>query len=189
MVIIKFFERLLKKSGKALFGFLIGISMTSFSQTKIEVEVLPPLLNPDKPIFIALDYNNWNPGDSKYMLKKESEKVYSIVLENSPASFEYKFTQGTWMYVEGTPDGQSLPNHSFDRTVQKGNFQKTSILGLERQVLYDIIIEQLPENTPQDSKIFIAGNCNNWDAGNPDFELRKNINGQYVFKLYTDLQK
>lgn len=46
MVIIKFFERLLKKSGKALFGFLLGISMTSFSQTKIEVEVLPPYSTP-----------------------------------------------------------------------------------------------------------------------------------------------
>lgn len=189
MVIVKFLEWLFKSPKNAILAFLTGITLTSFAQTKIEVEVLAPLINPDKPLYIALDYNNWNPGDSKYILKKESDKVYSILLENAPASFEFKFTQGSWMYVEGTPDGQSLPNHSFDRTVQKGNFQKTSILGWERQVVYDLIIEQIPENTPKDSKIYIAGNFNNWDAGNPDFELRRNINGQYVFKLYTDLQK
>jgi AraC-like DNA-binding protein len=171
-------------------GLFLLVSHGVFSQNlKIEVEVFGPLLEPSKDIFIALDYNQWHPGDSKYRLKREGGNLYSVELINPPSVFEYKFTQGTWMFVEGTPDGQSLPNRSYDNKINVATTLKTSILGWEKQVVYDLFIEDLPTNTPKDSKIFISGNFNNWETGDPNYELKKNNLGHYVFKLFSDLPK
>jgi AraC-like DNA-binding protein len=165
------------------------LSLTLAAQVKIEVEVLSPFLDANKPLFIALDYNKWNPGDPSYILNKERNNVYAIVLENAPTSFEYKFTQGSWMLVEGTPSGEGLPNRSFDVNVAKSNHVKTSILGWEKQVLYDIIVEDIPENTPKDAAIYVSGNFNNWESGNADYQLRRNIQGQYTTRIYSDMPK
>ena len=161
----------------------------AWSQVKIEVTIVSPLPNPTKSIFLALDYNKWNPGDKLYMLEKTSENTFSIVLQNTPEHFEYKFTQGSWMFVEGTPDGQNLPNRSYDKNVEKEKIIKATILGWEKQATYDILLENIPENTPEDAHIYIAGNFNNWETNNPDFELKKNQNGLYFIKLYSELQK
>lgn len=148
---------------KMLCFYFFFLSQLISAQVKIEVEVLSPFLDANKPLFVALDYNKWNPGDPAYILNKEKDNLYSIVLENVPSSFEYKFTQGSWMLVEGTPSGEGLPNRSFDINVTKSNIVKAKILGWEKQVAYDIIVDNIPENTPKDAEIFVSGNFNNWE--------------------------
>jgi hypothetical protein len=174
---------------KMLFVYFCFLSQIVTAQVRIEVEVLSPFLDANKPLFIAVDYNKWNPGDPSYILNKEKNNVYSIVLENTPTSFEYKFTQGSWMLVEGTPSGEGLPNRSFDVNVTKSKIIKTSILGWEKQVAYDIIVDDIPENTPKDAEIYMAGNFNNWESGNADYQLRRNIQGQYTTRIYSDMPK
>lgn len=174
---------------KMLLIYFCFWSQYGAAQVKIEVEVLSPFLDANKPLFIAVDYNNWNPGDPSFILNKEKENLYSIVLENAPTSFEYKFTQGSWILVEGTPSGEGLPNRSYDINVSKTNTVKAKILGWEKQVAYDIIIENIPENTPKDATIYISGNFNNWESGNADYQLRQNIQGQHTTRIYSDLPK
>lgn len=174
---------------KMLCFYFFFLSQLISAQVKIEVEVLSPFLDANKPLFVALDYNKWNPGDPVYILNKEKENLYSIVLENVPSSFEYKFTQGSWMLVEGTPSGEGLPNRSFDRNVSKSNIVRTKILGWEKQVAYDIIVDNIPENTPRDAEIFVSGNFNNWESGNVDYQLKRNIQGQYTTRIYSDMPK
>ncbi len=174
---------------KMLCLYFFFLSQIVSAQVKIEVEVLSPFLDANKPLFVALDYNKWNPGDPAYILKKENENLYSIVLENVPSSFEYKFTQGSWMLVEGTPSGEGLPNRSFDRNVTKSNIVRAKILGWEKQVAYDIIVDNIPENTPKDAEIFVSGNFNNWESGNADYQLKRNIQGQYTTRIYSDMPK
>jgi AraC-like DNA-binding protein len=174
---------------KMLCFYFFFLSQLISAQVKIEVEVLSPFLDANKPLFVALDYNKWNPGDPVYILNKEKENLYSIVLENVPSSFEYKFTQGSWMLVEGTPSGEGLPNRSFDRNVSKSNIVRTKILGWEKQVAYDIIVDNIPENTPRDAEIFVSGNFNNWESGNVDYQLKRNIQGHYTTRIYSDMPK
>lgn len=174
---------------KMLCFYFFFLSQLISAQVKIEVEVLSPFLDANKPLFVALDYNKWNPGDPAYILNKEKENLYSIVLENVPSSFEYKFTQGSWMLVEGTPSGEGLPNRSFDRNVTKSSIVKAKILGWEKQVAYDIIVDNIPENTPKDAEIFVSGNFNNWESGNADYQLKRNIQGQYTTRIYSDMAK
>lgn len=174
---------------KALCVFICLMGQSLFAQVRIEVEVLSPFLDANKPLFIALDYNKWNPGDPAYKLTKVKENEYYIDLSDAPASFEYKFTQGSWILVEGTPSGEGLPNRNFDINSAKTKLVEVKILGWEKQVAYDIIVDNIPENTPKDAEIFISGNFNSWEASNADYKLKRNIQGQFTTKIYSDLQK
>ena len=168
---------------------LLAFNLFTYGQVKVEVDLLVPPLSPEKPLFIALDYNNWNPGDLQYKLTKVNDKKYFIVLQNPPAQFDYKITQGNWMYVEGSLNGQNLQNHTFDAKVNTSKLVNTKILGWEKRVTYEIIVKNIPENTPKDAKIFISGNFNNWEANNEFYELKKNQNGTYNVQFVTELSK
>lgn len=45
------------------------------------------------------------------------------------------------------------------------------------------VIESLPENTPQQDLIYIAGSMNNWVPDDPDFLLKKNENNKWEIQL------
>ena len=47
-----------------------------------------------------------------------------------------------------------------------------------------IIIEDIPSNTPENAKLFLASNLNYWDPGDPNFQFKKDeIKGFYYYKL------
>ena len=45
------------------------------------------------------------------------------------------------------------------------------------------MVVELPANTPNDAKIFVAGNFNNWQENNSDFELEKQPDGRYALEV------
>ena len=170
-------------------GFFITWITVVKAQVRVEVELVATPLLPDNPLFIAVDFNNWNPGDPRFALKKGENNKYYIELEDAPDKFEYKFTQGTWMLVEGTPQGETLPNRTYERTINPSGLISNTIIGWEKQVAYTFIIKNIPENTPQDARIFVTGNFNNWDPGNAYYQLKRKIDGTYQTIIYSDLEK
>jgi alpha-glucosidase len=47
-----------------------------------------------------------------------------------------------------------------------------------------IILDKLPEDTPEQSKIYLAGNLNDWMPNDPDYKFSKNEDGKYF--LFID---
>jgi len=55
-----------------------------FAQVTVYVDSVP-LSTPDSAaIYIAGDFNGWNPGDSNFRLAKDSTGVYNITLKAQP---------------------------------------------------------------------------------------------------------
>ncbi len=156
------------------------------NELTISVEVSIPLLLADENIYMASDFNDWNPGDAKYRLQKVAPQRYELKIKNPPQIFEYKFTQGTWATSEGTPAGESLSNRIYRRSKVGTDTLETSILGWEEQIVYTIIVTAIPDNTPKDASIYIAGNFNNWSPNDENYRLRKNIDGSYRTIVYSD---
>ena len=48
---------------------------------------------------------------------------------------------------------------------------------------------EAPNDTPDDARIYIAGNFNEWDPQNPDYELRKQDDNTWRISISTDLEK
>ncbi|NUO01814.1 MAG: helix-turn-helix domain-containing protein [Saprospiraceae bacterium] len=45
------------------------------------------------------------------------------------------------------------------------------------------LLEQIPANTPSGDTLFLASSINNWDAGNPGYQFRRNASGQHYLTL------
>lgn len=94
-------------------AFLI-FSFNAVAQHTIVIEItrLPSATATEK-IYLAGNFNNWNPKDENYRLQLHSQERYAILLKNIPAdTYEFKFTQGSWEKVETSSDGKNIANRT-----------------------------------------------------------------------------
>ena len=89
---------------------------TTHAQLTIKVTSLPMGAPPNTTLFIAGNFNNWNPGDSTKILTKRPDATYAISITPPNGLVEFKFTRGTWASNEGDASGGFQPNHQFNYT-------------------------------------------------------------------------
>jgi len=76
---------------------------------------------PDKKIYLAGNFNGWNPSDPAYLLTdQDGDGMWSVTIKLSPGTYQYKFVIGgtTWIkdpYAPSeAPDGFGGRNGQFD---------------------------------------------------------------------------
>ncbi|MBL0745606.1 helix-turn-helix domain-containing protein [Chryseolinea sp. Jin1] len=155
------------------------------AQIRIEVIKHPKFILKDSSLFISGTFNNWSPGEETFKLTRRPDGVYYFDLPDTLESFEYKFTQGGWQIVEGYADGKILPNRVYNKVVEDNpHLIRVVIEGWEKQPEYTIIVDKVPENTPFDASLYVAGNFNNWNPGDKNYRMRKQIDGSYQILIY-----
>ncbi len=88
------------------------------------VTSLPDYTPPGDPIYIAGNFNEWNPGNAQYALSKNDDNRWEITLDGftDGETIEFKFTRGSWDKVEVGAQGEEISNRGFtfngDQTVQ-----------------------------------------------------------------------
>ncbi len=91
---------------------VLTVHQLGFAQYKLTIRInsLPP--NPATDVvYVAGNFNNWNPKDELCKFKKDSLGKFIISFPNVPANdYEYKFTRGGWETVETTSDGRNIAN-------------------------------------------------------------------------------
>ncbi|HEY3385600.1 MAG TPA: alpha/beta hydrolase-fold protein [Saprospiraceae bacterium] len=105
--------------------FWMIVSIASIhAQLTITVTSVPPNTPPDSTIYIAGNFNDWDPGNEEYALTNHQNGTYSITFFPNPGTLEFKFTRGSWATVEGNAAGGFRPN----RTLQyNGGAQQNSM--------------------------------------------------------------
>jgi len=157
--------------------YLIGIliSLSSCYDMRVEVHHLPSNTPENADIYITGDFNNWDPGDSKYLLQRENDSLYSINLPRGVGVLEYKFTRGDWTTVEKDNCGYEMDNH-------KITYGEDEQLITERILSWAdldpvdcdkvvIVLSSLPENTPEDAMLMLVGNFSNWEASDDEYSF------------------
>ena len=84
------------------------------AQLTIEITSVPAETPPNADIYIAGNFNAWNPGDANYKLTNNGNGTYTITFSPTPGTLEYKFTRGSWDTVEGNASGGFLPNRTYN---------------------------------------------------------------------------
>lgn len=98
---------------KICLSLLLSISYVfAFSQLVVNISSVPTNTPASDKIFIAGNFNNWNPGQTEML--KQADGSYSILLNPSAGLVEYKFTRGAWASVEGNANGQVIPNRTLN---------------------------------------------------------------------------
>lgn len=86
-------------------------------QAQLTINVMSVPSSPvDPQIFIAGNFNNWNPVSASYQLTKNQNDIYSLTFSPQAGLLEFKFTRGSWETVEGNASGNFIPNRTYNYT-------------------------------------------------------------------------
>lgn len=100
---------------KLLLFVLLAIPGLLHSQATCIIDSLPAYTPPDDLIYIAGDFNGWNPGDTNYVLSKNEDQKWFFTTAAEPEGtiIQFKFTRGSWATVEKGPQGEEISNRLF----------------------------------------------------------------------------
>ncbi len=95
-------------------GWLLagGTVLAQYKVTLI-INRLPAYHSTTDQIYLAGNFNNWNPKDALLLLKNIQGKS-GITIEMKKGLMEYKFTKGGWDMVEAGKDGTVIQNRKAD---------------------------------------------------------------------------
>lgn len=83
-----------------------------FGQQKIVFKTgdLFPLKHTDDSLFLAGDFNGWNPSDKGWELKPDGTGSYQLFVDLKKGIYHFKITRGTWETVECSKSGRAIGN-------------------------------------------------------------------------------
>ncbi len=93
---------------------LFGCSCSLSAQYMVRIVVSSVATKPQDEIFIAGNFNDWNPADLKSKLKPFGGSRRVLVMNVDTGHYEFKFTRGSWDKVETTAKGDDIDNRIAD---------------------------------------------------------------------------
>lgn len=93
---------------------LLIVSIPGWTQFTARIIVTDVATAKQENIYVAGNFNGWNPGDAAYRMKILNGPRKIIVLNDMPeGNYAFKFTRGSWETVETTAQGVDIENHQF----------------------------------------------------------------------------
>jgi len=92
--------------------FILSLNSLFAATVTITVSDLPQNHPWDEQVYVAGDFNNWNPGSEAHRLTYNDNNSYSITLTGT-GKINFKFTRGSWAKVEKGANCAELANRTF----------------------------------------------------------------------------
>lgn len=98
-----------------LSGFLSLLPFIIFTQVTFIIDSLPDYTPPEDVLYIAGDFQGWDPGNPLYALQKNTADQWFVELDEMPngTTIHFKFTRGDWGTVEKGEFGEEIPDREF----------------------------------------------------------------------------
>ena len=106
-------------------SLLLLISLTASAQLTIRVTDIPSDTPENTSIYIAGNFQAWNPGDSQYQLKPDGKGAFVIEFEPNRSKLEFKFTRGSWQTVEGSKESGGFSNRTYNYDGRRATLELT----------------------------------------------------------------
>lgn len=103
---------------------LFSQSFLLFGQLKVSFisRQIPPSKDLSVHLFLAGDFNGWNPANKAFELMPDSAANYRLTYTFQPGKYQFKITRGSWLSVESNTTGGPVENRSLklshDTTIQ-----------------------------------------------------------------------
>lgn len=117
---------------KKLLPIVTGLltSIVSTAQLTIIVDQIPENTPENDNIYIAGDFQGWDPGNPAHILTEDtSQDIHYIVLPADIGDIQFKFTRGDWSRVESDENGKYISNRVYSPA--NGDTIYLQILGWE----------------------------------------------------------
>ena len=174
--------------------FILAVFMISCNRPVLKVTDIPANTPENASIFVSGNFNRWDPGDQRFTLTSGTDSAYYITLPKGFGKMQFKFTRGDWQSVESDVCGYTINNREHEYSgADTIEIRIESWIDMEALNCpkVTIVLDKLPENTPESDPIAIAGNFNEWSPDSNYFMQRIEESGKYVLtlpRLGTDRQ-
>lgn len=83
----------------------------------IVVDDIARVATKDRPMYLASNFGGWDPAHRDYLMTGRSDGRWQIVFEHPRpnATLQFKFTLGSWDFVETDPDGNDIENRTLPK--------------------------------------------------------------------------
>lgn len=177
----------MKKLVQLFSVLLFALSFTACQYQRIELNSLPINTPEGASVYVAGNFNNWNPADPDYKL--QLDPVTQIYFTEIPLGFgtvSYKFTRGDWTSVETDSCGGDTDNRT--ALAEEENAAPQWVCGWrDLSPIYcnrlTLVLDSIPANTPANSGIYLSGNINYWMLGQPAFKFNKGPDNKYYLTV------
>ena len=92
--------------------FFFAFSLTEAQHTVVFKIKKHPSLHTGDNIFIAGNFNEWNPHNNDYRLRVNWDNIFELTVQLPAGQYEYKCARGNWDKVECLNDGKDIGNRS-----------------------------------------------------------------------------
>ncbi len=108
---------------KIFFLFILSlIVIVANAQYSVRLVVTEIATKSSDDIYVAGNFNNWNPKDENYKLKPLGGTRKGVVIKNIAAgNYAFKFTRGSFEKVETTADGRDINDRLIEVTTDVSN--------------------------------------------------------------------
>ncbi|MFH1121157.1 MAG: hypothetical protein V1775_15160 [Bacteroidota bacterium] len=158
-------------------------------KTVVVIKGFPENTPGEALIYLASQFNNWNPGDLKYTLNKHPKGFYYINLDKQGECMEFKFTLGDWETVETNRNGKDIDNrrYCFDgKDTVSFEIAQWKSISYRKTGKVTFVLDKLPALTKAGEQLYITGDFNNWNPGDPGYVFRSDNKGRLYFTLVSD---
>jgi len=179
----------------ALLIFCLLISLPSYSQKKLAIKItkIPEYTPENETLYLATSIDNWILAKEENRFVKLADGGYYLELDlPNSKDFEFKVNRGDWNSVEGNDIGEYFSNRNFLFSADKFDIEIVvkSWQDLHKVFLPPVTIHlsNVPSNTPDNAKLYVAGSFNGWNFTDPDYELTKLDDGTYQAVIIAGLK-
>ncbi|MCD4698464.1 MAG: hypothetical protein K8S16_19735 [Bacteroidales bacterium] len=150
------------------------------------IDKLPETTPADPDIYIAGNFNNWDPNRRKYKFEWSDKGYYFLNLERGRHDIECKITRGSWRNSEVDGFGSDIPNRHYyfkDMDTVYISIKNWKDKPTRQSKEVTIVVNNLPDNTPQTDNIYLAPDFNGWNPHDANLIFKKLTDGRFYFSL------
>lgn len=158
---------------RAFFIYLSLLLLAASCQEPLvlNIEQLPVETPMHSPIYVAGNFNGWNPGDPSFRVKRTATGGGTVEIPRGIGHIEFKFTRGDWASVEVDSCGEDIDN----RYVEDLDVNQVDVSIDQWQDRAKVICNgielyiRVPEETAFPNEIYLSGEFNNWELVDDQF--------------------
>ncbi len=150
------------------------------------IDKLPENTPENASVYLASDLNSWLSGDKNYQFQRNKNGQFFYSFPNKGMTIDYKITRGGWKTVEVDKNGYDIGNRQLDLRNSDTVYieiARWKDLGRSGDEEVTIVLEKIPESTPENAKIYLAGPFNDWNPGKLRHVFQTADNGLYYINL------
>jgi hypothetical protein len=170
----------------AMIALAVLLAAGSCKRPVLQITAVPGNAPAGSTLFVAGNFNQWDPGDTRSALELAPDSNYYITLPSGFGELQFKITRGDWSTVETDACGYDINNRIL-------NYRDNDTLRIEVLSFKDleplncneltIVVNDVPADTPSGDSLALAGNFNEWNPDQSSMMRRDSARNRYLITL------